>query len=95
MSQSRPRKGKYGDFFCFLVIVNDVDKDGLRVVSLNKGHLPIYDVYIIISNVDLPVDTPRRSIELGTIPSGVKEMNFHLPFGYYQIDIRTSFSKYT
>jgi hypothetical protein len=67
----------------------------------------VYDVYLIIrSHVDLPWDTPEHQaqalhylqnpmqMDVGTVPPGAKEVLWLEP-GYYQIDIRTRYAKYT
>ena len=77
-------------------------------MSINRSDLPVYDVYLIIkSHVDLPFDTPEHQaeamhyllnperFELGTVPPGAKQTNVFLAPGYYQIDIRTRYVKYT
>ena len=40
-------------------------------------------------SVEPTLPTPR---EVGTIPPGIKQMDFRLPFGYYQIDIRSRYN---
>ena len=74
--------------------------DGFPITSFNVSKYPIFDVYVSIrSHVDSSdpkyiLQEPTQT-ELGTIPSGVKETNLRLPFGYYQIDICTLYEKYT
>jgi hypothetical protein len=78
-----------------------VKSDGFPIMVFNTSKYPIFDVYVIIrSHVD--VINPKyilqepMHIEVGNLPAGsVKETNFRLPFGYYQIDIRTRYEKYT
>jgi hypothetical protein len=77
------------------------------LMSINLSSLPIYDVYLNIrSHVDLPFDTAHEAeamhyilnpdrVEIGTVPVGVKQTTIVLAPGYYQIDIRTRYAKYT
>jgi hypothetical protein len=87
-----------GDAPYFVTQLGDVQPDGLTILAVNRSKYPIFDVFLRIrSHVDEPAyDTKEpEQIEVGTIPPGVKEMKFRLPFGYYQIDIRTRYNKYT
>ncbi len=94
---------------CLFMISNLSHNNGrFPLTVLNKGDLPVYDVYIIIrSHVDHPMDTPDNiakamhyiqnpeTFEIGTVPSGVKQTSVFLEHGYYQIDIRTRYRKLT
>jgi hypothetical protein len=87
-----------GDACFFVAQLGDVQPNGLKIIAVNLSKDPIYGVYLRIrSHVDEPAyDTKDpEQIEVGDIPLGVKEMKFRLPFGYYQIDIRTRYNKYT
>jgi hypothetical protein len=98
---------KGSDVFHFMVALQQNSKGEFRLMSVNRTDLPIYDVYLIIrSHVDLPLDTPEhqaealdylqnpKQVDVGTIPPGAKEIMWLEP-GYYQIDIRTRYAKYT
>ncbi len=77
--------------------LGDVQPDGLKILAFNNSKYPIYDVFLRIrSHVDEPAYDAKgpEQIEGGNIPPGVKEMRFHLPFGYYQIDIHTRYNKF-
>jgi hypothetical protein len=99
---------KGSDFFHFLVSLSPNTDGKFPLMSLNRSDLPVYDVYLNIrSHVDLPFDTPAHQaeamhyilnpdrVELGTVPPGAKQTNVFLAPGYYQIDIRTRYAKYT
>jgi hypothetical protein len=90
-----------GGSACYVVpLLGYVNPDGFPIMSFNISKYPIFDVYLRIrSHVDSHdpkyiLQEPMQT-ELGTIPSGVKETNLRLPFGYYQIDIHTRYEKYT
>lgn len=80
-----------------------------KLTALNANDLPVYDVYLVVrSHIDLPMDTPEQQekamqfimnpdkYEIGNIAKhGVKDTGVLLEPGYYQIDIRTRYAKYT
>jgi len=88
-----------GDSCYFAAELQTLNSEGFKFMAFNRSASPIYDVYLRIrSHVDDPAyDTKEpQQIEVGNIPArGVKESNFRLRFGYYQIDIRTMYNKYT
>ena len=99
---------KESDFFHFMVLLSPNNDGKYPLMSINRSDLPIYDVYLNIkSHVDLPLDTPEHQaeamhymlnpdrVELGTVPPGTKQTTVFLPPGYYQLDIRTRYAKYT
>jgi hypothetical protein len=107
LQQKNIRTLKGSDFFHFMVALQQNSKGEFRLMSVNRTDLPVYDVYLIIrSHVDLPWDTPEHQaqalhylqnpmqVDVGTIPTGAKEIMWLEP-GYYQIDIRTRYAKYT
>jgi hypothetical protein len=98
---------KGSDLFHFMISWNPNQQGQLPLTSVNVSDLPVYDVYLIIrSHIDLPRDTPEHQaratyyiqnplqVDVGTIPPGVKNILYLEP-GYYQIDIRTRYLKYT
>lgn len=99
-----------GADLCYFMISTIVDApDGeIRLMVLNPNDVPVYDVYVNIrSHVGVTWDTPEHADEsihhmrnpqqltIGNVPPGLKMLSFSLPFGYYQIDIRTRYAKYT
>jgi hypothetical protein len=60
-------------------------------MSRNPSKVPIYDVYLRIRNVNDDQTGPVQ-MDVGNIPPTIKEMNFRLSFGYYQIDIRNRYN---
>jgi hypothetical protein len=78
------------DFFYFIPTITSTTD--FQLTALNPSTLPVYDVYLYMRNaesVEPTLPTPR---EVGTIPPGIKQMDFRLPFGYYQIDIRSRYN---
>jgi hypothetical protein len=99
---------KGSDFFHFIISLSPNNEGRFPLMSINRSDLPVYDVYLnITSHVDLPLDTTEHQaeamhyllnpdrVELGTVPLGAKQTNVFLPPGYYQIDVRTRYAKYT
>jgi len=99
---------KGSDYFHFMILMLPNTGGKFPLMSVNNSDLPVYDVYLNIrSHVDLPFDTPEHEAEamhyfmnpdraeVGTVPPGVKQTNIFLSPGYYQIDIRTRYTKYT
>jgi hypothetical protein len=88
-----------GDSCWFEAELQTLNSEGFKFMAFNRSKSPIYDVYLLIrSHVDDPAYATKepQQIEIGNIPAhSVKETNFRLPFGYYQIDIRTRNNKYT
>jgi len=89
-----------GDSCYFAAELQTLNSEGFKFMAFNRSANPIYDVYLRIrSHVDDPAYNTQKpqQIEVGNIPAhSVKESNIRrLPFGYYQIDIRTRYNKYT
>jgi hypothetical protein len=108
LQQENIRILKGSDFFHFMVVLTPNNDGKFPLYSVNRSDLPVYDVYLNIrSHVDLPFDTPEHQaeamhymlnpdrVEIGTVPPGAKQTNMFLAPGYYQIDIRTRYAKYT
>jgi hypothetical protein len=87
-----------GDSCWFEAELQTLNSEGFKFMAFNRSKSPIYDVYLLIrSHVDDPAYATKepQQIEIGSIPAhSVKETNFRLPFGYYEIDIRTRNNKY-
>jgi hypothetical protein len=107
LQQENIRTLKGSDFFYFIVVWTQNEKGEFQLASINNTDLPVYDVHLAIrSHVDLPFDTPEhqakgmyylnnpKTIDVGTIALGVQKILWLEP-GYYQIDIRTRYAKYT
>jgi hypothetical protein len=92
------KKTRGGGTCYFIPLLGYAKADGFTITAFNISGYPIFDVYLRIRR---HVDDPKydlqepQQIEVGNIPAGVKETNLRLPFGYYQIDIRTRYDKYT
>ena len=88
-----------GDSCYFVAELQTLNSEGFKFMAFNRSANPIYDVYLRIrSHVDDPAYNTKepQQIDVGNIPAhGVKESYFRLPFGYYQIDIRTRYNMYT
>jgi hypothetical protein len=108
LQQENIRTLKGSDFCHFMIVLSPTTDGKFPLVSINRSDLPVYDVYLNIrSHVDFPFDTPEHQaeamrymlnpdrVELGTVPPGAKQTSVFLPPGYYQIDIRTRYAKYT
>jgi hypothetical protein len=107
LEQENIRTLRGADFFHLTVLLAPNSTGLFPLMSINRSDLPVYDVYLNIrSHVDLPFDTAHQaeamhhmlnpdSAEIGTVPPGAKRTTIFLAPGYYQIDIRTRYAKYT
>jgi hypothetical protein len=78
------------NFFYFVPTI--VSTTEFQLTALNPSNLAVYDVYLYIRNAESEEPAPPGAREIGTIPPGVKQINLRLPFGYYQIDIRSRYN---
>jgi hypothetical protein len=108
LQEENIRTLKGSDFFHLMIVYSPNGVGKFPLFSVNSADLPVYDVYLVIrSHVDLPWDTPEHQaealrylqnpsqIEIGNVPIGMKQTPIFLEPGYYQIDIRTRYHKYT